>query len=78
MVLFKNLAHVYVKAIQIGVVSLIIYDLKGAVVQTQECFLSNGTNTFEMNVNPNLRNGIYILSVKENGKYASVKLVISK
>lgn len=74
----KDLAHVSITAIQSGVVLLNIFDLKGTMVQTKECYLNKGINTYELNVNPSIRNGIYILSINENGKYASVKLVISR
>lgn len=59
-----------------GQIALVISELSGVVVQRQGFTVLQGENQLEMKVYEELRNGIYLLSVEEEGKYVSKKMVL--
>ncbi|WP_430814939.1 T9SS type A sorting domain-containing protein [Carboxylicivirga sp. RSCT41] len=72
----KDQVMVSVHGVKQGQVSLVLSDMKGTLLQQKEMNLNPGLNQLKMTVNPDVRNGIYLLSIEEKGKYISKKVVI--
>ncbi|WP_430810881.1 MULTISPECIES: T9SS type A sorting domain-containing protein [unclassified Carboxylicivirga] len=67
---------VTVHGVKKGKVSLVLSDIKGTLLQQKEMDINPNFNQLKMTIDPDLRNGIYILSIEEKGKYVSKKVVI--
>jgi len=59
-----------------GLLKVHIFDLQGRIFQSEDVFVSKGSNTLKLNINQTLRNGIYLLSLEENGRFLSRQMVL--
>lgn len=71
-------ARIHVNSLEPGRVSVILSDLKGGQLQSREFFLDQGVNVLDLPILSRVRNGIYLLSIKENGLYVTKKVVITR
>ncbi len=72
----KDKAIVTITGKKAGEINLLISDLTGAVIQKQNYHLNIGQNSIQVIVRSDIRNGIYLLSIEENGQYVSKRIVI--
>jgi hypothetical protein len=59
-----------------GEVNIRLNDLQGRTLNVQKNSISKGVNNIQISVDPSISNGIYLLSIEENGNYISKKIVI--
>lgn len=72
----KEKAMIVIDGKKAGQVNFILSDLTGATLQKQAVDLGTGTNSFQMSIRSDIRNGIYLLSIEEKGQYVSKKIVL--
>lgn len=72
----KGKVHLKVKAQKHGRVMVLLTDLQGSELQNEPFILKQGVNTFEIQVRPELKNGIYLISLEEGGLFISKRLLL--
>jgi len=74
----KDKIWININGMDSGGINLILSDLKGSIIQSRDFYLDQGANVLELPVSSSIRNGIYLLSIEENGLYVSKKIVIAR
>jgi len=59
-----------------GSSTIYLSDIQGKIIQTQTVLVQRGTNSISLKIDSQLRNGIYFLSIEEDGFFITKRIVI--
>jgi hypothetical protein len=68
--------YININAHDKGILKLHLADLQGKILSSKEIVTTMGINKINFSIGQNISNGIYLLSIEENGNYISKKVVI--
>jgi hypothetical protein len=74
----KSNATISVTSEKSGTAQLIVVDRNGQVVINKQLQTNEGMNVYNLNLAQNLPDGLYVATVKDNGKTSSQKIIIQK
>jgi hypothetical protein len=72
----KNIANITIVANKKDKIKTYLSDLQGKILSTNEFLLVTGTNKLEIEIDPKITNGIYVLSLEEKGNFVGKKIVL--
>ncbi|PWD98919.1 T9SS type A sorting domain-containing protein [Marinilabilia rubra] len=72
----KGEVFLSIKAEKHGTVMVLLSDLQGRELQREPFRVQPGNNTLEIQVSTELKNGIYLISMEENGLFISKRLLL--
>jgi len=74
----KQNVYISINALKQGKVKIHLSDLQGRVLNSQERTIFQGSNTLQMWIDSKIGNGIYFLSIEENGHFISKRIVLAR
>jgi hypothetical protein len=74
----KQNVYVTINALQQGKVKIHLSDLQGRVLNSSERKISQGPNNLDLVIDSNIGNGIYVVSIEEEGYFISKRIVLAR
>ncbi len=74
----KQNVYVTINAQKQGKVKIHLSDLQGRLLNSEDRIITQGANTLKVMIDSNIKNGIYLLSIEEEGYFISKRIVLTR